>query len=105
MTELKHLYPPLSCQLKLLQCLTIICLKYELCDMSKSLLCLFNSVLLIQCFELITDSILHIKRGSLNPSAPQFPLLYWSYTHRLWLIQHFSIQTDFLWCGFFFFFL
>lgn len=57
MNELKHLYLILSCWLKLLKYLNIICLKYELGDTRKSLLWIFNSVLLIQCFELVTDSV------------------------------------------------
>lgn len=32
MSERKHFYPILSCQLKVLQCLNIISLKYELYD-------------------------------------------------------------------------
>lgn len=55
MSELKHLYPILPWHLKLLSYLNIIQLNYELCDMRKSFLWLFNSDFLVHCFELVID--------------------------------------------------
>lgn len=67
MSELRHLYLILSCWLELLQYLNIICLKCELGDTRKSLFWIFNSVLLIQCFELVTDC--DISLGDANQAV------------------------------------